>query len=157
ARCVAGAIFEGTNAAQTACGIRTNGKDLAVCVFDREGSAGTSDLINVKRLEKWLASARSSSPARLTNSKEFVFRNTQHQCEYVTPVGFGEKNSGALLVAFAGDGAESEYRLVDAAAQQAAFAAQISRLYSKARDSAATLAQEVDRRTVEGEMQQRFT
>src|SRR5437762_3194072 len=84
ARRVAGAIFEGTNAAQTACAIRTNGKDLAVCVFDREGSAGTSDLINVKRLEKWLASARSSSPARLTNSKEFVFRNTQHQCEYVT-------------------------------------------------------------------------
>jgi two-component system NtrC family sensor kinase len=46
---------------------------------------------------------------------------------------------------------------VDAAAQQAAFAAQISRLYLKARESAATLAQEVDRRTVEGEMQQRFT
>src|SRR5881394_2225539 len=77
ARRVAGAMFEGTNAAMTACAIRYNGKGLAVCVFDRDGSAGTSDLINVKRLEKWLASARSSSPARLTNSKEFVFRNTQ--------------------------------------------------------------------------------
>src|SRR5881394_3699213 len=41
ARRVAGAMFEGTNAAMTACAIR-NGKGLAVCVFDREGSAGSA-------------------------------------------------------------------------------------------------------------------
>src|SRR5437588_9849413 len=34
ARRVAGAILEGTTAAQTACAIRNNGKGLAVCVFD---------------------------------------------------------------------------------------------------------------------------
>jgi len=57
----------------------------------------------------------------------------------------------------AGDCTETECRLVDAAAQQAAFAAHISSLYLGARESAATLAEEVDRRTAESEMQQRFT
>ncbi len=88
-----------------------------------------------------------------------MFRNAEHKIEYVVPIGFGEKNSGALVVAFAeaADCNESEYRLIDAAVLQAALAAQISRLYLKARESAATLAEEVDRRTAEAEMQQRFT
>ena len=159
ARRVAGAMFEGTNAAMAACAIRYNGKGLTVCVFDREGSAGSSALIHQKRLEKWLSSARSQSPLRITSRKDFLFRDVEHQVEYLVPIGFGEKNSGALLVAFSRleDCKEVECRLVDAAAQQAAFAAQISRLYLKARESNATLAQEVDRRTAEAEMQQRFT
>jgi two-component system NtrC family sensor kinase len=96
---------------------------------------------------------------RITSPKEFLFRNAEHQVEYLVPIGFGEKNSGALLVAFTEleDCTEAECRLADAAAQQAAFAAQISRLYLKARESNATLAQEVDLRTAEAEMQQRFT
>jgi two-component system NtrC family sensor kinase len=159
ARRVAGAIFEGTNAAMTACAIRNSGKGLAVCVFDQEGRAGSSTLIHQKRLEKWLLSSRSQGALRITSSKEFLFRDSGHSVEYLVPIGFGEKNAGALLVAFREleDSTEAECRLVDAAAQQAALAAQISRLYLKARESAATLAQEVDRRTVEGEMQQRFT
>jgi two-component system, NtrC family, sensor kinase len=158
ARRVAGAIFEGTNAAQTACAIRYNDK-LTVCVFDHEGSAGDSALINQKRLEKWLASSRSQTAVRIDKTKDFLFRNPEHSVEYLVPIGFGEKNSGALLVGFASasDCTEDECRLLDAAAQQAAFSAQISRLYLKARESAATLAQEVDRRTAEAEMQQRFT
>src|SRR5216684_4106094 len=114
---VAGAIYEGTNASQSACAVNNNGKGLAVCVFDREGSAGSSALINQKRLEKWLASPRLDSSLRLTNRKEFMFRNAEHQIEYVVPIGFGEKNSGALVVAFAeaADCSESEYRLIDAA------------------------------------------
>lgn len=159
ARRVAGAIFEGTNAAQTACAIRNTGEGLAVCVFDSEGSAGNSALINLRRLEKWLLSSRSANALKLTNPKEFLFRDAQHACEYWVPIGFGEKNSGALVVAFAtdADATETEQSLLDAAAQQAALAAQISRLYLKARESAATLAEEVDRRTAEAEMQQRFT
>ena len=39
ARRVAGSIFEGTNAALSACAVKNNGHGLAVCVFDREGSA----------------------------------------------------------------------------------------------------------------------
>src|SRR2546423_888869 len=83
ARRVAGAIFEGTNASQTVCVIRNNGKGLAVCAFDREGSAGNSALINQKRLEKWLASSRSGSGSslRLNNRKEFIFRQTEHEVE----------------------------------------------------------------------------
>ena len=159
ARRMAGSIFEGTNAAQSACAIRHNGKGLAICVFDSEGSAGDSSLINVRRLEKWLQSSRSAQAVKLTNRKEFLFRDPQHQCEYLVPIGFGAKNSGALVVAFADDAAatDTERSLIDAAAQQAALAAQVSRLYLKARESAATLAEEVDRRTAEAEMQQRFT
>ena len=159
ARRVAGAILEGTNAAQSACAIRHDGKGMAVCVFDNEGSAGSSALINLRRLEKWLQSSRSANAIRITNRKEFIFRDTQHACEYVVPIGFGEKNSGALIVAFANDAdaTDIERSLIDAAAQQTALAAQITHLYSKARESAATLAEEVDRRTAEAEMQQRFT
>jgi len=157
ARRVAGAIYEGTNAALSACAVENNGHGLAVCVFDREGSADNAALINLERLEKWLRSSR--SPAFLTNSSEFLIRDAQHETEYLTPIRFGGKNFGALVVAFgrAQDCTKNECRLIDAAAQQGAFAAHISTMYLKARESAATLAQEVDRRTAEGEMQERFT
>jgi two-component system NtrC family sensor kinase len=157
ARRVAGAIYEGTNAALSACAVENNGHGLAICVFDREGSADSSALINEARLEKWLRSSR--APAFLTNSNEFLLRDAQHEIEYLTPIRFGEKNFGALVVAFgsAGDCNQTECRLIDAAAQQGAFAAHISTLYLKARESAATLAEEVDRRTAESEMHQRFT
>src|SRR5438876_1658740 len=157
ARRVAGATYEGTNAALSACAVENNGHGLAVCVFDREGSAHNPALINLDRLEKWLRSAR--SPAFLTNSSEFLLHDAQHETEYLTPIRFGGKNFGALVVAFgsAADCTENECRLIDAAAQQGAFAAHISTMYLKARESAATLAQEVDRRTAEGELQERFT
>jgi two-component system NtrC family sensor kinase len=156
---VAGAIYEGTNASQSACAIRNNGKGLAVCVFDREGSAGSSDLINIDRLEKWLASSRSTSPAWLTNSREFLLRDAPHETEYLVPILIGARVFGAMVVAFATakDCTEDECRLINAAAQQASLAAHISTLYLGARESAATLALEVDRRTAESEMQQRFT
>jgi len=156
---VAGAIYEGTNASQSACAVNNNGKELAVCVFDREGSAGSSALINMDRLQEWLASARSKSPAWLTNNREFLFRDAQHETEYLVPISVGEKIFGAMVVAFtaAEDCTEDECRLINAAAQQAALAAHISTLYMGARESAATLAREVDLRTAETEMQQRFT
>ncbi|HEX7530238.1 MAG TPA: ATP-binding protein [Pyrinomonadaceae bacterium] len=156
---VAGAIYEGTNASQSACAIKNNGKGLAVCVFDREGSAGSSALINMDRLERWLASSRSTSPAWLTNSREFLLRDAPHETEYLVPIRFGEEILGAMVVAFAAakDCTADECRLINAAAQQAALAAHISTLYLGARESAATLAEEVDRRTAESEMQQRFT
>ena len=159
ARRVAGAIFEGTHAAQTACAIRNNGKGLAVCVFDREGSAGDARLLDLKRLEDLLASAKSLQPIRITTRRDFFLKDKRHALEYLVPIGFGNKNTGVVLVAFARheDCTETEAHLIDAAAQQTAFAAQISQLYIKARESAATLAEEVDRRTAEAEMQQRFT
>jgi two-component system NtrC family sensor kinase len=159
ARRVAGALYEGTNAAQSACAVKNNGQGLVVCVFDREGSAGASDLIKMDRLERWLTSSRSKTPAWLTNNREFLFRDAQHETEYLVPIRFGEKVFGAMVVAFAAaeDCTDDERRLINAAAQQAALAADISTLYLGARESAATLAREVDRRTAESEMQQRFT
>jgi two-component system, NtrC family, sensor kinase len=159
ARRVAGSIYEGTNASQSACAIKNNGHGLVVCVFDREGSAGGSSLLHMDWLERWLASSRSTSAACLTNSSEFLLRDAQHEIEYLVPIRFGEKIFGAMVVAFAAakDCTEEECRLISAAAQQAALAAHISTLYLGARESAATLAQEVDRRTAESEMQQRFT
>ncbi len=159
ARRVAGVTYEGTNAALCACAVNNNGKGLAVCVFDREGNAESLALIDNDRLEKWLASSRSTAPTWLTNAQEFLLRDHQHETEYLVPIRFGGKTFGALVVAFnaAKDCTESECRLVDAAAQQAGFAGHISSLYLGARESAATLAEEVDRRTAESEMQERFT
>jgi two-component system, NtrC family, sensor kinase len=157
ARRVAGATYEGTNAALCACAVKNNGNGLAICVFDQEGSAESSALVNLDRLERWLAV--SDSPSLLTNHREFLLRDQQHQTEYVAPIRFGGRNIGALVVAFsaAEDCSEDRCRLVDAAAQQAGLATHISLLYLGARESAATLAEEVDRRTVESEMQERFT
>ncbi len=159
ARRVAGAIYEGTNADQTACAVKNNGKGLAVCVFDREGSAGNQSLLDVERLNKWIASPSSAFAARLTTKREFFMRDAQHEAEYLIPIRFSGQIFGALIVAFASaaDCTSDEIHLLDAAAQQAGFAAHISTLYLKARESAATLAEEVDRRTIESEMHQRFT
>jgi two-component system NtrC family sensor kinase len=158
ARRVAGATFEGLNAALCACAVKNNGHGFAVCAFDREGNAETS-IVDQSRLESWLESSRANAPALLTNRREFVLRDDQRTTEYISPILFGGKALGALVVAF--DSAEAlsttECRLIDATAQQAAMAAHISLLYLAARESAATLAEEVDRRAVEAEMQQRFT
>ena len=159
ARRVAGSIFEGTNAALSACAVKNNGHGLAVCVFDREGSAENAELLDLEGLKKWLVSAGFAKAARLTNQREFLIRDQQHGTEYLAPILFGGKVFGALVVAFsaATDCTADECRLIDAAAQQAALAAHISSLYLGARESAATLAEEVDRRTAESEMHQRFT
>jgi two-component system, NtrC family, sensor kinase len=159
ARRVAGATLEGANVALCACVVKNKGKGLAICAFDREGNAEGSKSVDTDRLNAWLASARSNAPALLTNKREFFLRDTQRQTEYVSPMRFAGQTLGALVVAFdkREEYTESECRLVDAAAQQAALAAHISRLYMTARETAATLAQEVDRRTVEAEMHERFT
>src|SRR2546423_4548528 len=159
ARRVAGAAFEGTNSVLCACAVKNNGKGLAVCVFDREGNAAGSSLIKLERLEAWIASSRSSAPLLLANPREILFPDQRRPIEYISPIRFSGKTVGALLVAFDGrdDYTETDCRLVEAAAQQAALAAHISSLYLAARESAATLAEEVDRRTLEAEMHERFT
>src|SRR6266850_4524376 len=141
ARRVAGSILEGTNAALSACAVKNNGHGLAVCVFDREGSAENAELLDLESLEQWLVSAGSAKAKSLTNQREFLIRDQQHETEYLAPILFGGKVFGALVVAFsaAANCTADECRLIDAAAQQA------------------TLAEEVDRRTAESEMHQRFT
>lgn len=159
AKRVAGATFEGINAALCACAVKNNGHGFAICTFDREGNANGSTCVNSERLEAWLSSSKAVSAALLTNRREFVLHDDVRTTEYISPIRFGGQVLGALVVAFddASDYSATDCRLVDAAAQQAALAAHISLLYLHARESAATLAEEVDRRAVEAEMQQRFT
>ena len=159
ARRVAGATFEGVNAALCACAVKNNGYGYAVCAFDREGNAEGPSHVDLARLEAWLDSSRSSGAALLTNKREFMLIDEERRTEYLSPIRFGGKTLGALIVAFdqPENYAANQCRLIDAAAQQGALAAHISLLYLHARESAATLAVEVDRRAGEAEMQQRFT
>jgi two-component system NtrC family sensor kinase len=78
--------------------------------------------------------------------------------EYAAPLRFGGRIKGALIVAFdkREDCDDTECRLIDAAAQQAALAAHISTLYQAAREVSTNLAKEVEQRTAEAEAQRRF-
>ncbi|HEX9918918.1 MAG TPA: response regulator, partial [Pyrinomonadaceae bacterium] len=132
--------------------------DVAACVFDREGSAEGGALIDQAKLRRWLATDPATS-GRLEDPAEFFLRDEAHRIEYVAPLRFEGRALGALVVAFdrAEDCGETESRLIEAAAQQAALAARISSLYEAARASSASLAKEVERRTAEAEAQRRFT
>jgi two-component system NtrC family sensor kinase len=132
--------------------------DAATCVFDREGSAEEGALIDRAKLQRWLATDPATS-VRLEDRAQFFLRDETHRIEYVAPLRFEGRALGALVVAFdrAEDCGETESRLIDAAAQQAALAARISSLYEAARASSASLAKEVERRTAEAEAQRRFT
>ncbi|MGH9900787.1 MAG: ATP-binding response regulator [Pyrinomonadaceae bacterium] len=158
ARRVAGATYEGANAALCATFLAAGEGQPVVCVFDREGSAEGAGLVRGERLESWLQSPPSAS-TRLEDATQFFLRDEAHRLEYVAPLRFEGYALGALVVAFdrAEDCGETESRLVDAAAQQAALAARISSLYEAARSSSVTLAKEVERRTAEAEAQRRFT
>ena len=131
---------------------------VAACVFDREGSAEGERLIRLDRLRRWLAS-EPQSPAVLEDAGEFLLRDEEHRAEYVAPLRFGGRTAGALVAAFDSRDAcgETEARLIDAAAQQAALAAHVSSLYEAARASSVSLAREVERRTAEAVAQRRFT
>jgi two-component system NtrC family sensor kinase len=170
-RRVAGATYEGADAALCAAvllkgdarkikgeGVREEG-GLTVCVFDREGSAEeNASLVEVERLRAWLASSPSVS-RRVEAPEEFLLRDHGHAVEFAAPLRFEGRALGALVVAFdrRGDCGQTEERLVDAAAQQAALAARISTLYEAARSASVHLAREVERRTAEAESQRRFT
>ncbi len=93
-RRVAGAIYEGTNAEQTACAIKNNGKGLAVCVFDREGSAGNQSLVDLPRLDRWIDALDSVVALKLTKKREFFLRDAQHAIEYVVPIRFNRRLHG---------------------------------------------------------------
>jgi two-component system NtrC family sensor kinase len=159
-RRVAGATYEGTGAAMCATFVSLGENTEAACVFDREGSAEESGLLELDRLKSWLASATSSSAVSflISDQREFFLRDEAHTIEYAAPLRFGGQTKGALIVAFDGreDCDDTVCRLVDAAAQQAALAAHISSLYQAARAASANLTIEVERRTAEVQAQRRF-
>lgn len=158
-RRVAGATYEGTSAALCAAFVQLSEQRDAVCIFDREGSAENSLLLQADRLKSWLDQSSSSAvPILITDKDRFFLRDQTHAVEYAAPLRFGGRTKGALIVAFdkREDCDETACRLVDAAAQQAALAAHISTLYQTAREASANLAVEVERRTAEVEAQRRF-
>jgi two-component system NtrC family sensor kinase len=171
-RRTAGATYEAANAVLCAAVLetwatdesdavgRSNGSDegFAACVFDREGSAEGARLVRLERVRAWLASSPVAS-ALIEDAEEFFLRDDTHRVEYVAPLRFGSRAAGALVVAFDAREAcgETESRLVDAAAQQAALAAHVSSLYEATRASSESLAREVERRTAEAVAQKKFT
>ncbi len=167
-RRVAGATYEAANAALAAAVVEADAnaagadgasaRELVACVFDREGSAEGVALMDADKLHRWLA-AKPSASVMFTERADFLLRDDAHRAEYVAPLRFAGRAVGALVVAFdrAADCGETEARLIDAAAQQAALATHISSLYAAARASSVSLAREVERRTAEAEAQRRFT
>src|SRR4030095_8477262 len=131
----------------------------AGCVFDREGCAEDVSLFHLDKLQSWMESPATATPQRLTEPETFFLRDDAHRIEYAAPLRFSGRTKGALVVAFdrSEDLGETESRLLEAAAQQAAMAAHISSLYQAARETSKNLAQEVDRRTAEAVAQRRFT
>ncbi|MFL6230300.1 MAG: ATP-binding protein [Pyrinomonadaceae bacterium] len=173
ARRVAGATYEAANAALCAAVLVTRAEGesdadersaddstgaVTACVFDREGSAESAGLLDLKKLRAWLAASPVAAEL-FDEENDFFLRADGHRVEYVAPVRFGGRAVGALVVAFDTSEAcgETESRLIDAAAQQAALAAHISSLYEAARASSVSLAREVERRTAEAVAQKQFT
>jgi two-component system NtrC family sensor kinase len=158
-RQVAGATYDGTGAVLCAAFVSLSESASAGCVFDRDGSAESMSLLHLDRLNEWVAAAGTTAPVLISDGKEFFLRDEAHHVEYAAPLRFSGRTKGALVVAFdqSEDCGETECRLVDAAAQQAALAAHISSLYLAARDASASLAKEVGERTAEAEAQRRFT
>src|SRR6267378_5531708 len=155
-RRVAGATYEGAGAAMCAAFVKLSDTREAGCIFDREGSAEDASLLELDRLRSWLEPAAVST--LISDKSAFFIRDEKHEVEYAAPMKFGGRAQGALIVAFDKREAcdETERRLIDAAAQQAALAAHISSLYQSARDASTSLAAEVERRTAEVEAQRRF-
>lgn len=158
-RHVAGATYEGTGAVLCAAAVNLDKSGPIICAFDREGSAEDERVINADRLADWLASSASSTSVLLDDPDKFFLRDEAHRVEYAAPLRFSGRTKGLLVVGFdtPEECTETVWRLVDAAAQQAALAAHVASLYQSARDAASSLSREVERRTAEAEAQRRFT
>ena len=157
-RRVAGATFEAIEASMSAAYVSVGRDKHAMCVFDREGSADDSTLLDTDAMQLWLRSAESANSFLITEKSSFLLRDDAHAAEYVSPFRFAGRSKGALIVAFdrREECGETERRLIEAAAQQTSLAAHICSLYQAARDTSVSLAREVERRTAESEAQKRF-
>ena len=157
-RRVAGATYDAIDASLCAAYVTIGRDKHAVCVFDREGGADDSSLLDRDALQTWLRSSDSASSQMITETPNFLLRDDIHTVEFVSPFRFAGRAKGALIVAFdrREDCGETERRLIEAAAQQTSLAAHICSLYQAARDQSVSLAREVEKRTAESEAQKRF-
>jgi two-component system NtrC family sensor kinase len=157
-RRVAGATYDAIDASLCAAYVAAGRDQHAVCVFDREGSADDSTLLDLETLQSWLRSAESGNSLLIADQPSFLLRDDIHAVEFVSPFRFAGRAKGALIVAFdrREECGETERRLIEAAAQQTSLAAHICSLYQAARDQSVSLAREVERRTAESEAQKRL-
>ena len=157
-RRVAGATYDAIDASLCAAYVAAGHDQHAVCVFDREGSADDSTLLDLKALQSWLRSAESGNSLLIFDQPKFLLRDDIHAVEFVSPFRFAGRAKGALIVAFdrREECGETERRLIEAAAQQTSLAAHICSLYQAAREHSVSLAREVERRTAESEAQKRL-
>jgi two-component system NtrC family sensor kinase len=155
---LAGATFEATRAAACAAYLRLENGNLSCCVFDREGSAQDFSVLRSEQVEEWLQATGAAVPSVITQQKHFLLRDNHHVIEYACPLRVCGRTKGVLVVAYdhGDDCGETERRLTDAAAQQGSLAAHVTSLYHAARESSASLAEEVTNRTAETEAQRRF-
>src|SRR5436305_2704752 len=93
-RHVAGATFEGTGAALCATAVYSNQEQMAICAFDREGSAEDASLVHMDRLTAWFASPVSSTSILLDDPANFFLRDDEHRGEYAAPLRFGGRATG---------------------------------------------------------------
>ncbi len=156
-RRLAGATYEATRAAVCAAYLALDNGKRSCCVFDREGSAQELSAINSERADEWLRTA-TGAPLLTKQKSEFLLNDRQHVIEYACPLRVNGRTRGVLVVAYDhhDDYGDTECRLTDAAAQQGSLAAQVVSLYQAARESSASLAEEVGKRTAEAEAQRRF-
>ncbi|HET6976237.1 MAG TPA: response regulator [Pyrinomonadaceae bacterium] len=157
-RRVAGATYEAIDASMCAAFVNVGRDKHAMCVFDREGSADDTSLLDGDAMQLWLRSADSANSVLNTDKSLFLLRDDAHAVEYISPFRFAGRSKGALIVAFdrREECGDTERRLIEAAAQQTSLAAHICSLYQAARDTSVSLAREVERRTAESEAQKRF-
>jgi two-component system, NtrC family, sensor kinase len=157
-RRVAGATYDAIDASLCAAYVAAGHDQHAVCVFDREGSADDSTLLDLETLQSWLRSAESGNSWLIIDQPKFLLRDDIHAVEFVSPFRFAGRVKGALVVAFdrREECGETERRLIEAAAQQTSLAAHICSLYQAARDQSVSLAREVERRTAESVAQKRL-
>src|SRR5688500_8386874 len=157
-RRVAGATYDAIDASLCAAYVNVGRDKPALCVFDREGAADDPSLLNTDALHKWLRSAESANSLLITEKSDFLLPDDIHVAEYVAPFRFAGRAKGTLIVALdlSEQCAETERRLIEAAAQQTSLAAHICSLYQAARDTSLSLAREVEKRTAESEAQKRF-
>ena len=98
-RRVAGATYEGTSAVLCAAFVKLNEQSDAACVFDREGSAEGSSLLQVDRLKAWLASS-SAVPVLITDQSTFFLSDDAHQAEYAAPLEVWWPHQGRIDCSF---------------------------------------------------------
>src|SRR4030095_14837508 len=99
-RRVAGAAYEGTAAALCAAYVKLSGNSVAVCVFDREGSAEDSSLLDLDKVDTWLELPATGAPLVVTEPERFLLQDKLHRIEYAAPFRFSGRTKGALIVAF---------------------------------------------------------